>query len=408
MLRSQELQMRMSELRQKLNAADEVTDENRAELHATAKELNEKEAEYRIAVTKEAAEERQALAEDSPEKREWSDLESKIELRNYMLAAVGETQLSDEEKEYNEELGLSVVGGTVPYAALLPKENRTEKRVDVQTQAPLAADLPQNQQSILGRVFAQSDAAYLGLEMPSVGPGIPTYPVLTSGLSAQQVAEGNSHDAVAATYTVKKAEPKRITGRFVFSVEDAAVFPGLEESLRNDLSMEMTRALNDQTQQNLFATAANGGMADVTDPTNVIDYEAFRALFTGQVDGLHASSTQEMRAVVAKQAYAKAETIYVDTDKQGMNAWQWARENTGGVRVSTFLPARASMITQGALHLVGQGMRGAVIPIWDGLRLIRSEEVLAASGQIVVTAIMLAGFVLKTTDGLKRIKIKDA
>ena len=76
-------------------------------------------------------------------------------------------------------------------------------------------------------LFDQSVAAWLGIEMPIVGGGVPGYPVvstnLTGGMKAKSAAAAETEGAI----TVTTATPKRLTGSFRITREDLAVLPTL-------------------------------------------------------------------------------------------------------------------------------------------------------------------------------------
>ena len=65
----------------------------------------------------------------------------------------------------------------------------------------VAAAIQDNQQSILGRVFARSSLAFLGVNMPTVPVGAVSYPRLSAGTSADVRDDGVEVDGGAAALT---------------------------------------------------------------------------------------------------------------------------------------------------------------------------------------------------------------
>ena len=80
------------------------------------------------------------------------------------------------------------------------------------------------------------------------------------------------------------------------------------------------------------------------------------------------------------------------------------RRISGGLKVSAHIAATA-------IHkrdvLVRKGSRpDAVAPIWRGVSLIPDEVTKAKSGEIVVTAVMLAAYKVTRTSGFARVQVQ--
>ena len=102
-------------------------------------------------------------------------------------------------------------------------------------------------------------------------------------------------------------------------------------------------------------------------------------------------------------SYAHAGETYRNTTVD-RNVLERLQDVTGGIRVSSHVPAAAGTPSkQNAVMRVGMNGQAAVAPIWDGIQLIPDEITKAASGQIVVTAIMLWNFkIIRTADFYKQ------
>ena len=160
--------------------------------------LNTVESEYRAALTTEA--EADAGAPDvhglTAEEREFRELTTKAELRMAFRAVMNGDPLVGAEKELQEHRGLA--GHNIPWDMIGPRPApRTEDRADAVSSAP--ADSHLQQHPILGRVFARSATATLGVAMPMVATGEQNYPVVTTTDSAvilvKDAAEGDTHRA---------------------------------------------------------------------------------------------------------------------------------------------------------------------------------------------------------------------
>ena len=87
-------------------------------------------------------------------------------------------------------------------------------------------------------IYKEGVAGFLGIDMPQVGGGTASHPVLTTGTPAGMKAKGAAADETVAAFTISTSTPKRVTGSFRVRVEDMALFPQLEDSLRRDIPHE--------------------------------------------------------------------------------------------------------------------------------------------------------------------------
>ena len=93
------------------------------------------------------------------------------------------------------------------------------------------------QRPILQRLFGMDIMGALGVRIDTVPAGMTEWPLLTGGVAPTNVAEGTAAAAaVAATFTTETLKPKRLTGRYEFTHEQAAQVPDLEQALRRDLA----------------------------------------------------------------------------------------------------------------------------------------------------------------------------
>ena len=203
MLESATIQLRMSEIREKLNAfaGDDDVEYRQEEADALSTEYRQLESRYRVALIKESE-----IIEETPtgdldsEKRESRAMEYDLEVRNYVAAALNDYPLTGKEAEYNDSLKLTGVGTQLPWIALLSPEERAELRAA--TVAPGDADM--TVRGILGRVFAASAADYLGVGNVMVPSGESNFPVMGNGVSPANVAAGADGDETAALITPKR------------------------------------------------------------------------------------------------------------------------------------------------------------------------------------------------------------
>ena len=427
MKKSVKLTLRMSEIRSEINKLDpgDATLDKRRELLAN---LDTVEAAFRAALTEEA--ETETRARDArgltPEEAERRELADRSELRAALHAIVNDRALGGAEAELQAAASLS--GNMLPWDMIAPRgpalahrhrvagPGQMEERVDAATVAPTNSHLIQH--PILGRVFARSATATLGVAMPMVPVGDTNYPVITAGSDAAILAKDASvGDASAATITANTLSPKRLQVEYIFRREDAARLMGLEEALRVDMSNELANRLDAQvlagagTGENIagfLATPANGGLAAVGAPVDVTYALAAVELAKG-VDGIYAGSEGECSVVIGDESYRKLASEF--ETGSGESATGMYRRLSMKTMASANVPdATNANIQDGVLAKMGAAGANAICPIWNGVAIIKDEvsTTLRKAGQISVTALMLADFKVLRTGGFQRLRYKIA
>ena len=386
MLKSQTLTIELSEKRERANVLlgkDELSAEERAELDSLSKRLIEIEPEIRAALAVENTETRA----DPGEGAELRALVSRANLGGIFEAVMEHRATSGAERELQDHFGLA--GNVVPLALL-----RDEPEIRAVTPAP--ADVGQNQAPIIPGVFPQSCAAFLGVDMPTVGVGEAVYPVLTTNATVHTPAENADADDTTGAFTADVLSPSRLQAAFFYSREDRARFAGMAESLRQNL----TDALADGMDKQVIA--GTNGLLHSTNLANhntaaVTDFAAYLSNFGyGRVDGKWASMTGDLRAVVGAGTYAHMGSVYRNNSVD-RNALDRLVEITGGIKVSAHVPTVASKKQNSIVRLGTR--RDMVAPIWEGVTLIPDEITKAKSGEIVVTAVMLHAVKILRTAG---------
>ena len=413
MKKSTQLAMRASEVRSEINGLDpgDATIEKRRELLAS---LNTIEAEYRAALTTEA--EAEAGAPDvhglTAEEREFRALESRAELRQAFRAVMNGDPLAGAEKELQEHRGLS--GHHIPWDLIGPRAvARTEDRADAVSAAP--ADSHLQQHGILGRVFARSATATLGVSMPMVATGQQNFPVVTTTdkamILAKDAAEGDAADAGITAHTIS---PTRLQRSYLYRREDQAVLAGLEEALRADLSMAVSDLLDAQVLagdgttgaqfSGFLATSANGGLADRSDSPARLTFALAAGETARGIDGKFAGGLSECSVVVGDDTARDAASKFQNQDSD--SALAYMNRTMMKAMASANIPAVAAMFQDGVLARMGAAGANAICPTWDSLFMVRDEITGRKSGQIALTIGMLAGFDILRPAGFERLKFK--
>ena len=414
MTKRQTLELRISEIRQRLNALngkEELTDEERAEMGTLTTEYGEKETEYRAAVIAEAddLETRQAEAAAGANGdgalAEHRALLDKAHLTAYLGHAVSGTPLDGAEAELNAALEVrSASGSAIPWAMLDAPElrdrgGRVEHRVDAPSTTG-ALGGPEMQRPILQRLFGRDILAALGVRIDSVPAGLTEWPLLTGGVAPAEAAEGAAAaDAVAPSFDTQTLKAKRLTGRYVFTVEQASQVMGIEAALRRDLGDSVYSRMSHQ------ALLGDGNGANVTGlltrldapdaPSETATYADYAGIHATAVDGIHAVKETEVSSVVGVNSYKHAAgVIQAGSGESGAEALE---RRSGGCQASSYIPAqpaegqpRAHVQDGNILHAGMDAMRGdSIAAVWPALELIRDPYTKAGDGEVVLTWITL-------------------
>ena len=416
MLKSQKIELRRSEIRQRLNEisgleGEAFTDAIKAESAELEREFSGLDTQYRAALIAEGGDGETTTETTETESREAAELRTLTDgvmLGSYLSTALGGGSLEGRERELNSHIGLD--DSVIPFAAIAPRvEQRAEHRADAITPAPATTGVAS--QSIIERVFASTAAAFLNVDLPTVGVGVANFPVLTSGAAGSTVDKDAAVDAQAATFTPNTLNPTRLQASYLFRREDRAILAGMEDALRADLSGALGEALDKVI---IAGQAANptipgflgtGLAAPNPLPAVVADFAAYVSSTAGQIDGRYANSAGDVRLLVGPNTISHMHSLF--QAGSGESAASYLARLFGGLRVSAHVPAKTNANVQGAVVARGS-QRAAVAPVWEGVALIRDEVTKAAKGQLKLTVVMLYSFAIVRAAQFARVAFKLA
>ena len=215
---TQKIQVRMSELRQKINDMPEIRVDDAdklAERQKLAAELKAQEVELRAAI--------EAEDDTTSETREWADVSGRFDLGE-MFNNVMEHRASG-----------GAIGEVQAERGLAANDIPTEMLMEHRSVTPAPGDVGQTQTEITGFVFPQSVAAFMAIPSPIVPVGDATFPVLTSDPAAGVPAKNASQSETTGAFSADVLTPGRIQASFFWSREDAARFMGMGDALREAL-----------------------------------------------------------------------------------------------------------------------------------------------------------------------------
>ena len=393
----QRLELRASEIRTRLNelgGMETLTDDQTAEVDQFTAEYRTVETRVRALTVAGDAPAAPPEGDAPPEDRELRSLLGRANLGTIFDGVLSHRSTDGAEREVQQHFGLE--SNQVPLDML---------RVETRAVTPAPADVGQTQSEIIPYVFPQACAAFLGVDMPTVGVGEAVFPVLTAKTDVHAPAENAAAAETTGAFSADVLSPSRLQASFFYSREDRARFRGMDESLRQNLSDALADGLDSKiiAGTNGLLTGANLANHNVAAVTTFAKYVS--EFGYSRVDGRYASMASEIRVVMGSGTYAHAGGIY-----RGNNSEETALDRlmraTGGVKVSAHVPA-VSGNKQNAI--IRRGMRrDMVVPIWDGVTLIPDEVTKAGTGQIVITVVMLHAVKILRVDGFYKQQTQHA
>ena len=415
MLKSQELTIKLSEKRQKINdllGKDEKSETEINELDDLTKFVHGLEVEFRAALTAEdaALNDAKDLFGGDGEAAEIRQLRGRATLHNYVLSALERRAPDGIESELNAALGITQ-SNRFPLFLLAGKE--PEKRATSDTDTSVDA-LPW-----LDRLFAETAAAYLGISFTSVSPGVANYPITTAGGAGAQ--RGRTEDATAATWSVGVTEmkPARNAVFLEYSKEDQLRIPMLEEALIRDMRMALVEALDlaifvgdAGANENPADIVGLQTAANVTEKTltqaNKLKADKVVQAFNSLVDGVHSRDLADLRIVASEGSYRLWTGQVLNVAGETASVFKTLAQFLNDSRVmwqTRELETATSNGKFGAYISRARGLTGAAVaPVWNSAELIRDQYSKARSGQVLLTLTAFWNFGLPRPANFARLK----
>ena len=347
-------------------------------------------------MTDESEAETHPTAPDS-ETRERLQLVARASIGAIFSAAVERRSLDGAENELQAALHLAP--NQVPLDLLrAPVEHRAF--------TPAPTNVAANQQTLLPPVFASGDAAYLDVDQVTVPAGDSVFPVLTNRATVGGPhADSTEVDETVGAFAAELVKPERLQCAFSYRRVDAARFPVMDTSLRAALNESLSEALDVQIVSGTDGLL--GGTNLTANAQATLDsYESYVGKFGfARVDGRYAPTAKSVKVLMGSGSYAHAGSVYRG-DQSQESAIDRLMAVTGGVRVSAHVPAVTSTKQQAVVRLGAR--RDMVAALWAGVTIIPDEVTRAKQGEIVITAVLLAGIKILRSAGFRKQEVKVA
>ena len=397
---------------------DSLDDETRAELDRIEAGVPDLERQLRAATTAVEDEDRSAKDEGAkgggdqpdPEQRERLELRGRASVGRYLSAALKGRAPDGAEAELAAAAGVD----GIPFELWShPEERRDEDRAI--TAAPTSGT-GVNLDTLRPAVFAPSIASKLMLDMPIVPSGTYSTATLGTGATADAVAKGAAVPDTAATWTPVSTTPHRVGAALDLSLEDIASVGAadFEAILRQHISLVLADEIDDQiVNGDGNNDDLTGFFQRLTNPAapaaGVAGFDTFVGVFAAGIDGLWASTLDEVSIVAGPETYRLSATTFrdrvIDTGQRGgvslgdISFADYAKAHSAGWWTNKRMPAKDANVQQGIMCRKGRSqmpapMRIAVCPVWYGSISIDDIYSGAKKGERYYTLSVLLGDVI--------------
>lgn len=393
MLDSVKIARRQSEIRQALAGLvgkENPTDDETRSMETMDQEYRTNETRYRAALVAEDQERREAGADlETRSDREYAELVGRFELRQVALALDEGKVLSGATKEVVDELRSKggYQGVPVPLAALETRAGET-----------VAADQinPKTIRPVIDRLFPASVASRLGVQSINITSGELEFPVATAGaVFGWQTTELANVGAASAYQTTERSLNPDQTGGAQMIISRKALKQageGLESAIRRDLNVVIGTELDRVVINGTGATGQPLGIIPGATAYGItstaatgVDWAAFRAEIVAFMEANAISAASAVNLGITPAIWAMLDdTLITGT---AVSEWDRLTKHVGTPAISNVIPDETAILTATV-----QGVAPGYLGIYGGVDLIRDPYTKAASGQLVLTALVTADF----------------
>ena len=371
----------------RLGAMEQRSTEQDTELTEARAKANEVNPQLVDALKAEKAERDRASATDVLDGAtlEHRALHAKTGIADFLRAAVSGSAVTGAAAEYAAACHVPDIGH-LPMAIFPDGRQRLVEQRAI-TPGP-AVDGPV--QPAVPYVFERSAAVSLGIVISSVPAGQVQIPKITTAPPADALAKDGAAPSTAAAVTLDSQSPIRIAGLFDVRVEDLVVYPPLEEVLGQSMQGALSNKLDEETF-NGAANRLNGLFTQATDVAKAAAVETYTSgigRFASLVDGKHAYTLADVRAVIGSKTFALYAGIFANANKGDVSLFDYLTRMLGSIRVSDRVPDVAAMGQKGIAVLTASA-ESPRIYVWDAMQIVRDPFSGAGAGKVTITATAL-------------------
>ena len=411
MLESDKMKLELNEIQQR--ALELSRKEDRTDAEET--EFIQSPEKYKTLLKRQAA---QMLAEGTTEKDapatketvEFSDLCNDY----HVTRALSGKELDGVEAEVHSEL-VKRAGGMAPdgHIAIPFEALNVETRADTTTTTTtLPGTDPLTIDPVLARLFPESIASRIGIEVRSVARGSLSLPVIEQGASIQWVAEAaktSKNDSQGITTTQVTSTAKTYTANIELSAQVMKLGSSdIETSVRGDLRMAVVNGLD---------TAVLVGTGTGNQPTgivtrlnaedisaNALDYAALVNASTSLLNDNYVTDYNGIRVAIRPEALAYVTTTMADVGS-GIRQINYLRETFGAIATTNKFAAAAGSKSSVLLATPGNA---SLINYGGGIFAITDPYTKSSQGITRITLMGFADLLVKRLGGYKLLTVKHS
>ena len=166
--------------------------------------------------------------------------------------------------------------------------------------------------------------------------------------------------------------------------------PTLEATLAEAMQGSLSNELDESTfngasgELNGLFTQASA----VSAASAVETYTTGIGRFASLVDGRHAYTLADVRAVIGSETFALYAGVFANTNKGDVSLFDYLTRMLGSIRVSDRVPGKSSNAQKGIVVLSASSTPPK-IHVWDAMQIIRDPYSGAGAGKVTITATAL-------------------
>lgn len=303
---------------------------------------------------------------------------------------------------------------TIPIHFLLNPDEHYEVRADAATTIA-ASDGMVTTREILPRIFARTDAAFMGARFDAVSGGDQRYPRMSAGASLIYGNEGQQIDAAVGTITAADVTPRGASLAYLIGLESQRRFAPMvvENALRRDMAMAVTDGIDTTVIAGRPTTASNpafvginglyGSLTAGTDATATVNTVSIFRAQLARVDGLHANGVGDVRALMRSEPYAVG-----FGDLLSRQNGEQANAVLMRSRATQRLAAPSGGLSQGILYAGAADPGYLVVPTWPGIDVFSAYVMDGGTRQLRLTLAVVHNVHVIDTAPWTRISFKDS
>ena len=226
-------------------------------------------------------------------------------------------------------------------------------------------------------------------------PVLSTRPTIHGPYKASESAADTT-----GTFTADVLEPTRIQAAFSYRRTDAIRFAGMDASLREALSSGLREGLDKELIDQIVVDVAR------TNASAIDTFASYRSRFVyALIDGRFANMETDIRLLMGSATLTDAAVLYRGNTADD-SAVDSLRRISGGLRVS---PNIAAVSGNKQDVIVRKGLRDDVhIGLWAGIEILDDQLTKVATGEVILTAVLLAAWKITRAAGFARIQAQHA